>query len=81
MGIPEHHARRALIATKNGSLDEVFGYIEAHENDPEFDKPPEEDIKKNKKKKPRHIPLELQRLFTFLKLVNQEAVSTHGTST
>lgn len=81
MGIPEHHARKALMGTKNGSLDAVFSYIEAHESDPEFNMVPEleaEDGGKKKRKKPRQIPLEIQRLFTQLKLIDQNAVSTHG---
>lgn len=81
MGIPEHQARRALVGTKNGNLDSVFAYIDAHESDPEFNKPPEpepEENGKRKKKRPRLIPLELQRLFTQLKMVDQHAVSTHG---
>lgn len=84
MGVAEHHARRALLATKNAPLDEIFSYIEQHENDSEFNKPLEESntdgIEENKKKrkKPRQIPLEIQRLFTMLKLVDQETVSTQG---
>lgn len=82
MGIPEHHAVRALQGTKNGSLDEVFNYIEAHENDPEFNKPlvdpNEANEGKKKRKKPRFIPIELQRLFTQLQLSDRLAVSTDG---
>lgn len=83
MGIPEHHARRALVGTKNGSLDAVFEYIEHHENDPEFNKPlpnssENEENGKKKRKKPRFIPIELQRLFTQLQLIDQQAVSTNG---
>jgi hypothetical protein len=81
MGIPEHHAKRALIATNNGSLDAVFAYIEAHEHDAEFNKPPEpgqEENGKKKRKRPRLIPLEMQKLFTQLKMIDQGAVSTHG---
>jgi len=82
MGIPEHHATRALLATKNASLDEVFTYIEAHENDPEFNKPlvdPADASKaEKKKKKPRFIPIELQRLFSQLQLSDRLAVSTDG---
>lgn len=83
MGIAEHHARRALIGTKNGSLDDVFEYIEKHENDAEFNKPmptnsETEENGKKKRKKPRFIPIELQRLFAQLQLIDQQAVSTHG---
>lgn len=82
MGIPEHHAVRALQGTKNGSLDEVFNYIEAHENDPEFNKPlvdpNDANEGKKKRKKPRFIPIELQRLFSQLQLSDRLAVSTDG---
>lgn len=82
MGIPEHHAVRALLGTKNGSLDEVFNYIEAHENDPEFNKPLSDpndtNDNKKKRKKPRFIPIELQRLFSQLQRSDRLAVSTDG---
>jgi hypothetical protein len=81
MGVSEHHAKRALVATKNASVDEVFSYIDEHESDPEFNKPLEEaaDSSVRKKKKPRQIPLEIQRLFTQLQMVDQSAVTTEGT--
>jgi uncharacterized UBP type Zn finger protein len=81
MGVPEHQAKRALIATKNASMDEVFNYIDEHGGDPEFNKPPEETIDSNvrKKKKPRQIPLEIQQLFTQLQIIDQSAVTTEGT--
>ena len=80
MGIPEYQARRALIGTKNGGLDQAFGYIEEHENDPEFNKPTENSNEANtkKQKKPRQIPLEIQRLFTQLQLINRCEISTDG---
>ena len=98
MGIQEHLARRALQGTNNGDLDAVFGYLESHENDPEFNKPPVQqedgdaggntdavadagavlDGSKKKKKKARYIPIELQRLFAHLKLIDQYAISTNG---
>jgi hypothetical protein len=59
-------ARRALIATKNKSFDDaVANYFEQNDKDPNFNVEvvvPETKIKKVKK--PRYIPLELQRLFT-----------------
>ena len=87
MGILEHHAKRALVGTKNGGLDGVFAYIEEHENDPEFNKPFEDGKtaaaaaaaeKTKKKKRPRVIPIELQRLFAQLQLSNKLAISTNG---
>jgi uncharacterized UBP type Zn finger protein len=82
MGITENHATKALIGTKNGSLDQVFQFIDAHENDVTFnaevDMQAAEAAAKKKKRKPRYIPLELQKLFSQLKLVDRQAVSTHG---
>lgn len=82
MGITENHATKALIGTKNGSLDQVFQYIDAHEQDAAFnaeiDPQAAEAAAKKKKRKPRYIPLELQKLFSQLKLVDRQAVSTHG---
>ena len=84
MGIPDHHAHRALVGTKNGSLDEVFNYIEANENNPEFNQPLQDPNDtadgKKKRKKPRFIPIELQRLFSQLQLSDRLAVSTDGNS-
>jgi uncharacterized UBP type Zn finger protein len=81
MGIAENHARKALEKTSNGTIDQIFEYIEKHENDVEFNKPlpsVSNDINKKKKKKPRYIPLELQKLFSQLQLIDTQAVSTQG---
>ena len=75
MGVDEHKARKAIIATNNGTYDEVFQYIEQHNDDPEFNQVVT--IHK-KKKKPRYIPLELQNLFTQLFSINKYSVSTQG---
>lgn len=84
MGVSENHATKALIGTKNGNVELAFQYIDAHQNDPAFNAEADpravEAAAKKKKKKPRYIPLELQRLFTQLKLVDRLAVSTHGSN-
>ena len=75
MGFIEYKVRKALLATNNGELEQLFQYIVEHENDPEFNQPIS--ILK-KKKKPKYIPLELQNLFTQLYSINKFAVSTQG---
>jgi Ubiquitin carboxyl-terminal hydrolase len=79
-GIEEEIARRALIIVKNAGIMEAMDYIEQHENElrAQISKSLAEDSKK-KKKKPRLIPLELQRLFTQMQLLNRRSLSTQGT--
>eukprot|EP01034_Spumella_vulgaris_P022855 gene22855-29029_t len=85
MGVSENHAMKALTGTKNGSMEECFQYIDAHENDvafnTEIDPQTAESAAKKKKRKPRYIPLELQRLFSQLKLIDRQAVSTNALTT
>jgi uncharacterized UBP type Zn finger protein len=89
-GFEAHLVRRALKGTNNGSMDAVLEYMDAHAQDPEFNKPePVEELpsateqadadNKRKRKKARVIPIEIQRLFTQLQLINQYAISTNGT--
>lgn len=75
MGFAEHKVRKALIATNNGELEQVFQYIDEHDNDPEFN---QAISVVKKKKKPKYIPLELQNLFSQLYLLNKLTVSTQG---
>jgi ribosomal protein L7/L12 len=79
-GIEEEIARRALIIVKNAGIIEAMDYIDQHENElrTQISKSTAEDSKK-KKKKPRLIPLELQRLFTQMQLLNRRSLSTQGT--
>ncbi len=65
MGMSEIASKRSLIATKNKSLEEAMEYYYQNIQDPAFNAEvvSAEEVKK-KKKKPRLIPLELQRLFT-----------------
>lgn len=78
-GIDEEIARRALIIVKNAGIMEAMDYIDQHENELRAltSKSLAEDSKK-KKKKPRLIPLELQRLFTQMQLLNRRSLSTQG---
>lgn len=78
-GIEEDIARRALIIVKNAGIMEAMDYIDQHENElrAQTSKSLAEDSKK-KKKKPRLIPLELQRLFTQMQLLNRRSLSTQG---
>lgn len=80
MGVLEIHARKALLATKNGGFDQVFDYIEKNEHSQEFNASSSQvgDTTKKKKRKVRHIPLELQYLFAQLKMADRQAVSTQG---
>ena len=83
MGFDEHGSRRALLATKgSGGVDAALNYYLEHSEDAGFLDPPKEDGTKKdiavgkKKKRPRLIPLELQRLFTQLQHLNIYAQST-----
>lgn len=76
-GVTENKARRALISTKNASVEAVFEYLESHPNEPGDLIDISEDPKK-KKRKPRLIPLELQNLFTRMQCVDQATLSTEG---
>jgi hypothetical protein len=80
MGLAENVARKALIAVKNAGIMEAFDYVESH---PEIstavaESNSEKEEGKKKKRKPRLIPLELQRLFAQMQLLNQKTLSTEG---
>lgn len=74
MGVEEATARYALIKTKNKGIEEAFECIMEL-----GDKPPPVSESPKKKKKPRYVPLELQRLFSELQLINKATISTEGT--
>ena len=78
-GMDENISKRALIAIKNAGVMEAMDYIDQHEQELKIliATTPIEDAKK-KKKKPRLIPLELQRLFTQMQQLNKRSVSTQG---
>jgi hypothetical protein len=80
MGVEDAVARRALIGVKNAGVMEALDYIEAH---PEIttltaESSTGEAAGKAKKKKPRLIPLELQRLYAQMQLLNRKTLSTEG---
>lgn len=83
MGVEEEVAKTALINTNNGGIEAAFVYIEEH---PEITATKVETPAENSsintihrtKKRPRLIPLELQRLFSQLKMAEQESISTKG---
>jgi uncharacterized UBP type Zn finger protein len=81
-GIEEAIARRALVATKNAGVEVAFSYIDEHPE--EMKQVKEQQLAgsselKKKKRKPRLIPLELQRLFVQMQLLNKKSLSTQGT--
>ena len=80
-GVEESISRKALIAVKNSGVMEAMDYIDQHEKELkkqiDAEKASLEDMKK-KKKKPRLIPLELQRLFTQMQQLNKRSLSTQG---
>lgn len=81
MGFNEYAAQKALIETKNAGFEQAVEYCMEHQDDPSMQQPTAvDDGAKRKKKKPRYIPLELQRLFTQLQELNQRAISTEGRS-
>lgn len=75
MGFNENGSKKACVATKNAGFEEAMEWIFQHSEDPGFEDPSEHE-KRAKKKKPRLIPLELQRLFTQLQLLDCSAIST-----
>ena len=74
-GVNEHGGRKALVATKNVSIEAAFDYVSQHENDPSFNDPP---VTEKRRRKPRYIPLELQRLFVQMQELDQRTISTEG---
>ena len=77
-GMEDNMSKRALVAVKNAGVMEAMDYIDHHEKElrAQIALAPIED--KKKKKKPRLIPLELQRLFTQMQLLNKRSLSTQG---
>lgn len=79
-GLDSIGVKKTLIAVKNKSLEDAFDYYYSNIDKPNFltqSQSTREESKK-KKRKPRYIPLELQRLFSQLDLLNQKAISTQG---
>lgn len=69
--------KKALIMTKN-NFEEALAWYFTHESDAESVIEPAVEETGKKKMKPRLIPLELQNLFTRMKVLNQYALSTEG---
>ena len=78
LGFNEIGSRKALIATKNASIDAAYEYYLNHESDPNFTKDSVEETQRKKRKKPRYIPLELQYLFTKLDALDERDITTEG---
>jgi hypothetical protein len=83
MGVDESTAKFVLIQTKNKGVEEALDYLERlgeREVQAELTKYQANINSANtkKKRKPKYIPLELQRLFSELQLINRCTVSTNG---
>jgi Ni,Fe-hydrogenase III component G len=81
LGFNEIGSRKSLIATKNEGFNQAMEYYLQYVNDPLFNVTVNTDTSeetKKKKKKPRVIPIELQRLFTNLQFLDQKSISTQG---
>ena len=78
-GVEDEVARNGLISVKNSGVMEAFEYIGSHQEELKtIVNSTVNDSKKRKKVKPRLIPLELQKLFTRLQLIDQKSISTQG---
>lgn len=73
MGLEEAKARYALIKTKNKGIEDAFECILELGDNPA---PSTVSSTVKKVKKPRYVPLELQRLFSELQLVDMQSIST-----
>jgi hypothetical protein len=83
MGVDESTAKFVLIQTKNKGVEEALDYLDRlgeREVQAELNKYQASINSANtkKKRKPKYIPLELQRLFSELQLINRCTVSTNG---
>jgi hypothetical protein len=84
MGVEELKAKYCLIQIKNKGIAEVLDYMDRLSNKVDIQAEMAKyqnslnAVATKKKKKPKYIPLELQRLFSELQLINRETVSTEG---
>ena len=78
--VDESVARYALVQTKNASVEEVFDYISSNGEEIARKLASEaNELPKKKAPRPRVIPLELQKLFTYMKTVDMQALMrVHG---
>lgn len=72
-GVTEPIARQALELTKNSSIEDALDMVQKLNADLEFN-----ETRKRRISKPRYIPLELQKLFAKMKLLDQDSISTEG---
>ncbi len=79
MGVDEIKAKFCLVQTKNKGVDDAFDYLDrlSEKTDIQAEMNKLSAVSK-KKRKPKYIPLELQRLFSELQLIDRETVSTQG---
>lgn len=78
MGYDEQSARKALVATKNAGIELAMDFCANNPKESPTNLMENSEESKKKKKKPRFIPLELQKLFTKMKLEDRLAISTEG---
>jgi hypothetical protein len=84
MGVDELKAKYCLIQIKNKGIAEVLDYMDRLSDKVDIQSEMTKyqnslnAVTTKKKKKPKYIPLELQRLFSELQLINRETVSTEG---
>jgi hypothetical protein len=82
MGVDDIKAKYCLIQTKNKGIEAALDYMDRLSDkidvQTELNKltATSSGKEKAKKKKPKYIPLELQRLFSELQLINRDTVST-----
>lgn len=74
MGLEEAKAKYALVKTKNKGIEDAFECIlELGDNPVPAAVSAQQQARK---KKPRYVPLELQRLFSELQLIDMQSIST-----
>jgi hypothetical protein len=81
MGCEEAVSKLALVAVKNVGMMDAFEYIEKNEKALKAEVALSTEEAKKKKKKPRLIPLELQRLFTQMQQLDRRSLSTQELTT
>lgn len=80
-GFEEAIGKLALVAVKNIGITEAFEYIEKNGEALKAEVTASTEEAKKKKKKPRLIPLELQRLFTQMQQLDRRSLSTQELTT
>lgn len=70
MGFDDFVCRKCISKTSNQGIIEALEYFDKHHNDTGFFE--------QSTKKVRHLPLEMQKLFSRLQLVDEKSISTKG---